>query len=500
MSSSVPVKDLPPSEKERLRARLTNFYTKYWPDNIASVEKALALAVTEDNIFEKICLKYNVSKEIEEAESRAAGLLPDQVVTAPATTTPLENRLRLERFYTKYDQSKIPRIDAILEKYQGGNFNEMFSLLVRKYGPEPKRSEDLSQYLNNDGSRSSAPPQITGNSNNNNNENFSDYSRNYERLVKFYKHYDPSKISNVERALESFKGREKELFDALATKYGPEPSELARTSPTRNRTSPTRSKSPIAAATTVAYPSSTVDQHDYSNYAANYARIARFYKHYNPSKISDIERTLEMFKGKEKVMFETLVAKYGPEPTSSDSEPNKQQPKQQQSVSQDEQTATTEKYRRILRNFFSKHAPEKVGQIDRILDSYRGREVEMMSKVAMKYGFDVDDLMHDPGNNDDTFSSSINNDNTHQSKHEDIDLELSDATLQKLRYMFDMFDLDHSNFLEGSECMAAMISLFPKASPSECLERIMLADTNKDKKLSFEEFKSIAKDVLVSDC
>jgi hypothetical protein len=44
-----------------------------------------------------------------------------------------------------------------------------------------------------------------------------------ERLLAFYKKYEPSKVSEVDNLLAKYKGKEDGLFKALVKKYGPEP-------------------------------------------------------------------------------------------------------------------------------------------------------------------------------------------------------------------------------------------------------------------------------------
>eukprot|EP00924_Labyrinthula_sp_SR-Ha-C_P015036 augustus_masked-scaffold_9-processed-gene-6.5-mRNA-1 protein AED:0.07 eAED:0.07 QI:0/-1/0/1/-1/1/1/0/1819 len=44
-----------------------------------------------------------------------------------------------------------------------------------------------------------------------------------ERLIRFYQHYNPSKIAHVELFLDHWKGNTEELFQKLTMKYGPEP-------------------------------------------------------------------------------------------------------------------------------------------------------------------------------------------------------------------------------------------------------------------------------------
>ena len=44
-----------------------------------------------------------------------------------------------------------------------------------------------------------------------------------ERLVAFYEKYMPEKVDGVPALLQKYAGKEEKLFDALVTKYGPEP-------------------------------------------------------------------------------------------------------------------------------------------------------------------------------------------------------------------------------------------------------------------------------------
>ena len=49
--------------------------------------------------------------------------------------------------------------------------------------------------------------------------------------------------------------------------------------------------------------------------AATRARLERFYAHYAPEKLSNVDSALERYKGKEDTMFATLTKMYGPEPS-----------------------------------------------------------------------------------------------------------------------------------------------------------------------------------------
>ncbi|OQR89825.1 hypothetical protein THRCLA_09560 [Thraustotheca clavata] len=102
-------------------------------------------------------------------------------------------RMRLERFYKKYNPEKLGEIDGALERYKGREAS-LFEALVRKYGPEPAANEEIT---------------------------FVDAMT--LRLQAFYEKYNPDKISEVPTVLAKYAGKERQLFEALVKKYGPEP-------------------------------------------------------------------------------------------------------------------------------------------------------------------------------------------------------------------------------------------------------------------------------------
>jgi hypothetical protein len=111
------------------------------------------------------------------------------------------------------------------------------------------------------------------------------------RLVRFFEKYNPEKLSTVDQILQSYAGKEAQLFEALVKKYGPEPA----------------APSPPAAT-----PGSSTDYK---------SRLTRFFEKYEPSKVSSVDEVLVRYKGKEQQLFEALSKKYGPEPAEAASTP-----------------------------------------------------------------------------------------------------------------------------------------------------------------------------------
>jgi len=101
---------------------------------------------------------------------------------------------------------------------------------------------------------------------------------------------------------------------------------------------------------------STTSTTDYEN------KLVEFYKKHNPSKLSNIEITLAKYAGKEEDLFRQLHIKYGVDATAA------------------------EDYKSRLICFYKKHNPSKLSQVEKTLAKYAGRENELFLQLYRKYG------------------------------------------------------------------------------------------------------------------
>ena len=101
-----------------------------------------------------------------------------------------------------------------------------------------------------------------------------------ERLIRFYKQYDPRKLLVVEDMLTNAAGNEEKMFEALVFIHGPEPE--------------------------IDDDVSTSGEYD--------ERLRNMYSTYNPSKLRDVNNLLTEYRGRESILLHALVGKYGPEP------------------------------------------------------------------------------------------------------------------------------------------------------------------------------------------
>ncbi|KAI9913034.1 hypothetical protein PsorP6_005526 [Peronosclerospora sorghi] len=180
-------------------------------------------------------------------------------------------------------------------------------------------------------------------------------------LQKFYKVHNPSKLvgSVMEKALATYKGREKDLFARLFSMYVPDatPDELTKylkggpvppkrsesvesfanalisavqspfrgasaaqpspfgASPSAFSLAPSVTKSPglgaFGSAAISAFSTASTPSTPFGRPAVDYRqKLIEFYQKHNPAKLSSVDATLEKYKGNEAKLFQNLAAKY----------------------------------------------------------------------------------------------------------------------------------------------------------------------------------------------
>ncbi|KEG12529.1 hypothetical protein DQ04_01641080 [Trypanosoma grayi] len=165
------------------RRRLLRFIELYVPRKTASVEPMLQ--------------KYGGRME-ELFGMLVQKLGPEPPAPLPSSGPPkMTYRQRLIRFYKVYAREKVANMETVLHRYKG-NEEEMFRILVEKYGPEPDPDVDPDAPI---------PPE-----------------RNYRaRLTRLFATHAPERMDTIPALLTKYKGREDDIIKAFAKKLGPEP-------------------------------------------------------------------------------------------------------------------------------------------------------------------------------------------------------------------------------------------------------------------------------------
>ena len=259
------------------KEKLVLFYEKADPSKVKDVPTILErYKGKEDSLFKTLSERYphiNINELVASPQRSSA---------SPGG---LSHEEKLIAFYEQADQSKIKDVSTILKKYEGKE-ESLFKTLGERY-PHVNMSELGSP--RSDGQTASPSRESTSSPTG---------LSQQERLVAFYEKADPSKVKDVPTILSRYKGKEESLFKTLAERY-PHISvneALATAHPRSPPASPATPATGFGDSVRVA-PAK----------GQNYAKLHIFYSATDPSKLTDINKILSDYKGKETILFETLA-------------------------------------------------------------------------------------------------------------------------------------------------------------------------------------------------
>eukprot|EP01062_Namystynia_karyoxenos_P002503 TRINITY_DN10882_c3_g1_i1.p1 TRINITY_DN10882_c3_g1~~TRINITY_DN10882_c3_g1_i1.p1 ORF type:complete len:768 (+),score=239.60 TRINITY_DN10882_c3_g1_i1:93-2396(+) len=233
--------------------------------------------------------------------------LPRGQAVAPAEVPPRRADAGSVRRVRRYVAHRLPEraegLDGLLSDWRGRE-RRLLDKLVREHGPEP-------------------PPS----------------PRHEIRLRRFYRQYAPEKEEAAAEVLREWAGREEELVEALAAKYGDEPSAEADEEEAEAFVARVRHWYEQHAPEKLGTEDSVVrrwagrEKDLLHALAAKYGgpaagaeqltleqRVQRMYDHYAPGQPELAERALQKFSGRLADLLDGLVAKYGPEPVEAGAE------------------------------------------------------------------------------------------------------------------------------------------------------------------------------------
>ncbi|CUI14571.1 Hypothetical protein, putative [Bodo saltans] len=312
--------------RREIRQRILNLYKKYQPQKVDRVDPLMKeFAGKELELIEKMREKFGAnSTELDKTNDDLFGY-----------------RRRLVAYCEKYLPESIDSVDRVLREYRGQE-DRMFDILVKRFGPEPK-DPVITPAAKESALRREQSKVFLGK------------MPAKERLLRIYKQYQPSKIGMIDEILQRYEGHEEVLFRKLEKLYGPEPEADAETISKKSTAALKKAPDQPAAASEL----------DTWNGVLLGERVAAMCRRYTPGKVHTIPEVLEQFKGKEKLLLDGLVKKYGPEPI-----------------------PTTPQSRDRLAAFFANHMAERMPdeRLNEILLSFRGSEGELYESLAKRYG------------------------------------------------------------------------------------------------------------------
>eukprot|EP00759_Apiculatamorpha_spiralis_P000357 PhF_6_TR1006/c0_g1_i3/m.2006 len=263
------------------RTRLIQFYERHNPSKVSNVDKILSFYQGhEEELFTELTQRYGQEPWKEKAGGNPPAppsppaLAPQQPISQPSQPSPSAAGAQdgpiprsiyrdiLIKYYSQHNPRKVGDVDQLLDQYKGQEAS-FWKELEKKYGIPPETP---------------VPPQSNAP------RTTSDTLDVIARIKRMYQKYNPKMEANADRVIAQYKGEEEKLLKELVADYGPEP----------------------------AGPNS--DSVGASNEQAFKDRLIRFYEHYKPEKVADVDKIVSKNKGFEPQIMAELVKRYGPEP------------------------------------------------------------------------------------------------------------------------------------------------------------------------------------------
>lgn len=214
---------------------------------------------------------------------------------------------RVRSMFRRYAPSREGDVEEIVKSHENSEpakKEEFIQALVKEYGPEPsvieaKTRERLGAiFARCDRNRLDNYEQLLIDNAGKEEQLIKSLLAQYgvarepptyrDRLTALYAKYDPAKLPTVDETLRVYHSKELQFIVAVVRKFGPDKPE------------------PLVPCKAV----KTAEE-----LAEFRLRAGRMYQKYCQSRISTVEATMNTYAGIEELMMETLVRKYGPEPT-----------------------------------------------------------------------------------------------------------------------------------------------------------------------------------------
>jgi len=184
-----------------------------------------------------------------------------------------------------------------------------------------------------------------------------------ERLITFYKVHNPEKIKNVDKLLGKFKGREAELFTRIEEIYSVKPLLPGTTASNSQLTSPPTVPLPEDGDAEKVEPSKNKN---------------------TPGKFKDMDKLLQRYKGGLGDFSKSIKNKLNMIPTKLSLEGRgSQETNKKEEIYVDPED--TEIYRESLSAFYKEYKPEKIGDVDYLLEFYHGKEEVLFGRIETAY-------------------------------------------------------------------------------------------------------------------
>ena len=123
---------------------------------------------------------------------------------------------------------------------------------------------------------------------------------------------------------------------------------------------------------------------------ALHLRLLRIYEIAAPEKLKNVAKILATFHGREDALFMSLHKKYNAQAVLEKSAEPSAEKDQAKSLKKRSQASSKKAKRALARSellrIWSKHAPAKLESIDKVMETFKGREKQLLAQLYEKYG------------------------------------------------------------------------------------------------------------------
>ena len=425
-------------EKQRLRKRLTEFYTEFAPTEIHKIDKVMEQNSDEEALFVELRRKYN-------AETPAV-VQPE--ISAEAPEEPIERqqlRKKLEAFYSEHSPNEMHKVDAAMRMKVSEA--ELWAALRKKYGvaaeappkpPSPPPQPVAAETYDDDEFEvvgAPSPPMGPGVMTEIGGED-EDPQLRIEVIFGIYAKFSPSDTytpnflaENEEMTLEEIIHELKMKFDIEEDDEVLDPWRKAKGVALPDR----EAKRPITFNPHSAFAEEQFEEMRHESESPQKQRLRQrlteFYTQYAPTEIHKVEKALEMNIDEEE-LFAKLRQKYILTSESNEtSNPGCESPDKQ-------------RLRQRLTEFYTQHAPMELHKVDMAMQMNVDEEV-LFAKLRQKY------FIEEPSDrkdfNDPQFASPDPNSSMARSETSDVARSESSSTFKSKRRGLDrLADLGYS--------------------------------------------------------
>jgi hypothetical protein len=169
-----------------------------------------------------------------------------------------------------------------------------------------------------------------------------------QKLTDFYQRTNPARVANVDSIMRSYKGREHEILDVIATS--------TTTRPTAARTSAAAPVEPAVTAPTPPKP-------PVADVNSIRQKLTNFYQQTNPARLSQIDSIMLRYEGREHEILDVIAAA---------------SPRPKQAAEKTDVQAIKQK----LIDFYQHTNPARLSQVDSIMLRYKDREHEILKVMS----------------------------------------------------------------------------------------------------------------------